>query len=343
MIIGKPVRAAIWLLALWGFVSAARAQVAYYSLTRYCWATQAKEVLVPAFYQFSATASGLNLGWVTLESPDMTVSLAGSSVLASFSTNYLIVDTNLTGGLTNLNADFPVGSYKLTAQTISTNLFTGKVTSRTNSYAINLTNDFADPAPALLSPQPPMWLAATQKFNWSGYAAPNGSSTSFYLLEGSFDATFIQEILDDGLSALTNFNWKAVQPNLSPTNTSITVSNLDVTLDHIVWLEFDVASPQAGVPIGSVTSSTINLALYPGIGTADNPVLSSSMLPDGHSLQITVQGHPGYPYSIQATSTLVSNTWEVLGGVLLGTNGVATFVDETSNKLVHFYRAAGLK
>jgi hypothetical protein len=314
-------------------------QVAYYSLERLSWVSQAQDALAPITYQFQASVSGANLSEARLESPTTQVDYSGNSLLLSYSTNFPGVTTNLTDGLTNLDAVFPVGDYALTVETLSSNANTGRTTARTNVYDVAFTNDFCGTQPRLSNPQPPTPLQSTQSISWPGYAASAGSYTALYVLEGSFDAAFFQSIVSNGVAALTNFSLKVASPNLATTTTNCVATNLDATLDHIIWLEFDVASPQGQLPLNAVSSATINLSLFPGQPLILPPMLSAAWLPQSNAIQILVTGSPRTAYSMQASTNAGDGGWQVIGGGLLNSNGLGTFSDSVATSGSRYYRA----
>ncbi len=220
----------------------ARAQTASITLQRSKWLTAVSTNIVPLSYRFEASVLGTGLQKADLLTPTVSEALAGSTVQMSTSTNYApatVTNSVTVSGLTLLNAAHPVGGYSLTSQVASTNFITKKVTLTTNTFAVNLTNDFPAIDPFITNVVPFSALGASPSFQWRPWTgSSSGAYASFYLFEGKFDTNTLLAVANGGSSALTNFTLVASYPKLATSQTSVQATNVNTTFDHLVLLEF---------------------------------------------------------------------------------------------------------
>ncbi|MEW6159240.1 MAG: hypothetical protein AB1813_17580, partial [Verrucomicrobiota bacterium] len=158
-----------WLLLLGVAPWLCPAQVATITLERQQWSTQSLSNSVPLNYRVQSYVIGAGLQQVLLSSPGASNALSGTAVQMSFLTNFpaiTMANNTVISGLTQLNTSFPTGTYRFVAETATTNPITKKVILSTNTYSVNLTNDFP-PAPLVTNLVPLASLDATQTFSWT--------------------------------------------------------------------------------------------------------------------------------------------------------------------------------
>ncbi len=254
-------------LALAGLLFAssvcARSDVVSWDLERREWSSQVGSTPLVGAYQFATTATGLGLAESTLATPVTTHPLAGTSVQRSWSTNLALGSALPSGSAlsTAFEQAFPAGVYRLQALVQATNPITGRVTTRTNALSVVWTNGFPAGVPVITNLAPPEPLAATQTFAWPGFgSAPDYAS--LYVMEGQFDTNLIAGLLQQGVAALTNLAVRHASPRLDPGPGSVTVTNLNPALDHLVWLEFHRPNPETHQALGEVDSVRANLMFH---------------------------------------------------------------------------------
>jgi len=244
--------------------------------------------IVPLSYRFEVSVLGTGLQKADLLTPSVSEALAGSTVQMSTSTNYApatVTNSVTVSGLTLLNAAYPVGAYSLVTQVASTNFVTKKVTLTTNTFAVNLTNDFPTIDPFITNVVPFSALGASPSFQWRPWTgSSSGAYASFYLFEGKFDTNTLLAVANGGSSALTNFTLVASYPKLATSQTSVQATNVNTTSDHLVLLEFHNPSENKSTfPLLQADSVSLSALLYFATTSLTNTTSTNSTL----SIQMT--------------------------------------------------------
>jgi len=241
---------------------------------------------------------GVNLLESEIRAPGATNALAGSAYQMSFATNlpaWIVSETNLTGGLPEFNASYPTGSYTLQTK-VKLALGGSKIVTSTPA----LTNDFPAADPVFTNVTPFMSLQTTQAFKWPAFTADPACYSRFYLLEGSVDTNLLDAFVASGIDALTNtLSVLAWNLSIPPTQTEVTVSNLNPLLDHLAVLEHHNVSPVADDPLGlsEVASVSVNATFYFALRIVAPPV--SQTVEEGDVATFTVLAVGARPLNYQ--------------------------------------------
>lgn len=213
------------------------AQVSSYSVHRQKWITQVATNPIPFAYRFSVNVTGVGtLKGGEIRAPLATNALSGGTMQLSFATNFmaLVIDgTNVLTGLELMTASYPTGPYTLNVQSKIGPTFL------TTNISVDLSRDFPPSPPVITNAPPWMGLEATQEFAWAAFSTNPLAYTRFYLLEGDVDTNLLASVMSSGIDALTNtMSIVAVELNLPASQTSLTVSGIDTSEDHLAILEF---------------------------------------------------------------------------------------------------------
>lgn len=237
--------AVIALLLLLGCM-VAEAQVSSYSVHRQKWITQASTNPVPFAYRFSASVTGVGtLKAGEVRTPATTNALSGGTLQLAYGTNFIaftVDGTNVNSGAASMNASYPTGAYVLSVQS--------KIgpTTLTTNIAVNLSQDFPVVQPVITNVTPLMGLESTQLFAWPAFSTNPLAYARFYLLEGAVDTNLLEAVLSNGLAALTNtMSVVALELDIPATQTSLTISGIDTSVDHLAILEFHDPAIVGGV------------------------------------------------------------------------------------------------
>lgn len=289
----KLFRSLICLLAV---TSAVYAQVANVSVSRQKWLSQATLTNgVPLSYRVEAAITGIGIQQAEFYSPAITNAMSGSTIQRTFSTNFasVSVSTNTTStnsvssGLTNFNASFPTGAYRIYSIVATTNALK-KVTLNTNTWTVNMTNTF--PVDPLITNVVPFTaLVSTQNFIWPRYTTnANAGYIEFYVLEGTFDTNTLWSISTNGSSAITNFTLVANNARLSATATNVALTNVNASLDHIAMLAFHLTGgSETQLPNIQADASTTSLCLYLATRASGTNQISLSITNSTNTVTVT--------------------------------------------------------
>lgn len=231
--------------------------------------TQAGTNAVPLSYQFNARVVGAGLQSAEASSPTTGPHpLLGNTLLRTFATNYpsVSVTTSVTNGAALLAADFPLGTYLVPVTTATTNPLNGNITTKTTNHSLSVSDEFPATDPTITNLLSGARLAETQTFTWAPFTpATAAGSTSFTLLEGSFDTNFVASLATNGLAGLTNLTLLTNLSGLAPASNSVTVSGIATNLDHLVLLEFhDTRRMTNGANLLVSDAISASLLLYRG-------------------------------------------------------------------------------
>lgn len=216
--------------------------------------------VLPLQYAWKAEALGTRMTGAQVTTPSnavqtLTINSSGTKADAMVRQT---VGVDAAAALALFEASFPLGNY---TSTMNYTLFNG--TTQTVTPVATLTAPFPT-APLITAPTLFLPLAASSAFTWSSFPGVNEDVISFSLYEGTISIELMQQLAAGDLSALDTFSVKALQPNLSPTTTGLTVEGLDPLLDHVAVLSFKDNHPLVlGVPTVAAGSFAQTVAYYP--------------------------------------------------------------------------------
>lgn len=290
----------------------ASAQVSSYTLQREKWVMQASSNAVPLACRFTTTVTGVGtLKAGEVRSPATTNALAGSVVQLSYATNFFAASvdgTNLNTGVELLNASFPTGTYTLSVQSKI-----GPSTLTTN-ILLDLSRDFPTAAPVFTNVTPWIGLQPVQTFSWPAFSSNAQAYTRFYLLEGAVDTNLVQAVLENGIAALTNsMSVLALELHLPASQTSLTVSGIDTSTDHLALLEFHDPAVVGGVGGLSEAGTVVGgMVFFYGLQFVTEPSSTTAMEGASAAFAALAVGSPPISYQWKFKGTAIAGETNAL-------------------------------
>lgn len=256
------------------------AQPAALILTRQEWMSQlSQNTPTPLVYAFYSQMLGINLtgGTVTTPVPQSEpLPMTATTESLMYARFFPPITDTLQSGAERLEAEFPTGTYQLTAD-----YTLGILGPRSSTYPIDFTSSFPETKPVIdnLLPLKPI-ESTTQTFQWADFNGSGDDFILFVLLEGNLSQEMIADLQKadsvDVLGKLQEY-LQVVYPEsvqaiptakLPPTQTSVTVSGLATDKDHVAVLLYNkVQVKQTGLTIltEQVGSVSGNVIFYPRI------------------------------------------------------------------------------
>lgn len=280
-----------------GAMQSVQAQVASYLVSRQKWLSQLGTNPVPVMYRFSSMVVGNGLKKADLITPAATYPLAGGSYQMMYGTNFpawVFSGTNLTGGLDEFNSQFGPANYNLYTEAQLS------VVPIKKTYACKLTNEFPQADPVFVNVGPLSTLAPSQVFQWQAFSSDPAAYVRFVLLEGAVNTNMVEQIATEGISSITNtLAVVAMEPKLPASQTSISVSGINPTLDHLALLEFCNPNPLSdSTTVGSeVSSLSANITFFFALRIVTQPI--SQKVAEGDFANFTVLAIGATPITYQ--------------------------------------------